>query len=44
MFPDYIKFSLFDELVKEINNLITPYKDNIKEAVIYSFFINPNKF
>lgn len=36
MFPEYLTFELCDEFVKQINDLLEPYKGQTKEAVIYS--------
>ena len=36
IFPEYMKIELCDELVKKINDIVGQYKNNIKEAVVYS--------
>jgi hypothetical protein len=41
IFQDYIKIELDPILVNKINSIIDPFKNNTKEAVIYSF--NENK-
>ena len=41
LFPDFMKIELCKELVAYINNIVEPYKNNIKDAVIYS--LNENK-
>jgi hypothetical protein len=40
VFPDFIKIDLCNELIVKINNLIKKYKDNTKDAVIYSLIEN----
>ena len=42
IFPDYIKLNLNQDFVKNINNLISDKKQNISDAVIYSFVENKN--
>ena len=36
IFPEYIKLNICLNLVDEINNIISPYKSNVNDAVIYS--------
>ena len=37
IFQEYIKIELDPILVNKINSIIDPFKNNTKEAVIYSF-------
>ncbi len=40
IFPDYMKIELDPILVNKINSIVEPYKQNTKEAVVYSFIEN----
>jgi hypothetical protein len=42
IFPDYIKLNLDHNFVKNINKLISDNKQNLSDAVIYSFVENKN--
>lgn len=42
IFPDYIKLNFEKNFIKIINEMISEYKQNVSDAIIYSFVENKN--